>query len=559
MLQIITSGGVSLDIVPDYEFQLEMEQPFLQDDGVPVMGSTDIAFLPSVSNRGVFGYYPAMLAEPDNKHVAATILFDGVPIVSGYLDYYGIEDGNLLYTFTQKNLFTEGNWEGLIGGSGVADLSDAQLGGSSRDFTAPPVINETAVAEHVYPNDEGITPVDLDVKFRNAYTLDTSLCPPPCPALKLKTMLDGKSGGAISYPSLTAATNILNRLALLARNKNQSIPWTMTDVGRIFFSSDMLPSISWLDMLKELLKVLCSAAYIEGDGLIIKNFSEILSWGAGADWTDKVGDISSITKEPKANYKFGFSGMNDHDAFNPDAGTSVGGGTEYTTLANYYRVFSSGSTGSYVVAKVTTGGDILSLRRVNISTSVFPAGYRNVDADVIQRNMAPAENNVGADRTEDRSTSFILPRIVPVGIEYATSSGKEFARVLAPVVPALNPDGERSSEVYVGLIAGVSGYPIQFVDRGYYFDSRTYTTSLSSTSLSPDALYQNIHRDFAEWLATDRKVVKAPLNLKAMDIPEIKLYHPVWFRGRRWLIKKLTLTFGAGSDHFDSEGEFISL
>ena len=48
MIRIITGEGVSLDLDPSAEFEVEYENPMLDDSHIPVPFSTAVTILPSV-------------------------------------------------------------------------------------------------------------------------------------------------------------------------------------------------------------------------------------------------------------------------------------------------------------------------------------------------------------------------------------------------------------------------------------------------------------------------------------------------------------------------------
>ena len=64
MVEIITANGVSLDLAPDSTFEIEIEQPLLDTEAVPVPYSTAISFLPSRKNCNEFDYIDALMLEP---------------------------------------------------------------------------------------------------------------------------------------------------------------------------------------------------------------------------------------------------------------------------------------------------------------------------------------------------------------------------------------------------------------------------------------------------------------------------------------------------------------
>ena len=108
MVDILTDTGVFLDLDPDAEFEITIENPLLQEDRIPVPFSTAIAFLPTPTNKRVFGYLDTMMLEPTVRELAATILAGGIPLYAGTLVYDSIdEDGRINYTFSGKDLQEE--------------------------------------------------------------------------------------------------------------------------------------------------------------------------------------------------------------------------------------------------------------------------------------------------------------------------------------------------------------------------------------------------------------------------------------------------------------------
>ena len=106
MIEIITRSGISLDLAPDALFELELENPMLADEHIPVAYTTSISFLPTLKNRQVFGYISAMMLEPQVKELSVSIQVQGIPLFFGTLIYDSIENGDVNYTFSGRNLDT---------------------------------------------------------------------------------------------------------------------------------------------------------------------------------------------------------------------------------------------------------------------------------------------------------------------------------------------------------------------------------------------------------------------------------------------------------------------
>lgn len=137
MVRILTKDYTELDLTKGYEFQIEMENPMLDKEHIPSAFSTQISFPPSEANRKVFGYTPAMFLAPDVKRLEASVWIGGVPFVSGALVYDGIEDGCLMYTFTEKVAELNGKiWE-----QELLRFQTTSLPTDNKIFRTPPLVS----------------------------------------------------------------------------------------------------------------------------------------------------------------------------------------------------------------------------------------------------------------------------------------------------------------------------------------------------------------------------------------------------------------------------------
>ena len=81
----------------------------------------------------------------------------------------------------------------------------------------------------------------------------------------------------------------------------------------------------------------------------------------------------------------------------------------------------------------------------------------------------------------------------------------------------------------------------------------------SGMSLAPKDLYGKFHKSFKEWIAKDRQVIKADMDLSPVDIANFRMWRKVVLNGRQFIVKKLSFTFYANSDRIESSAEFLSL
>lgn len=81
----------------------------------------------------------------------------------------------------------------------------------------------------------------------------------------------------------------------------------------------------------------------------------------------------------------------------------------------------------------------------------------------------------------------------------------------------------------------------------------------TSYDLSAESLYNSYHKKFAAWLAKDRQVIQADLDLSLSDISSFRMWHAVMVRNRLFIVKRLTLHLSMGLDHPVSSVELMSL
>ena len=162
----------------------------------------------------------------------------------------------------------------------------------------------------------------------------------------------------------------------------------------------------------------------------------------------------------------------------------------------------------------------------------------------------------------DNTSTFHLVRCVPEKIfpnngsgTWPTDSDATF-RMVPVVDPGSVSDG-RDSKVYIGVIDNLYD---QMTDHGLYYPKiQLERTLLGSHSIRPQDLWEEYHQAFSTWLSKRRQVVIADLNLSPSELHALRLYRPVYFEGRRWVIKKLAIVMKAASDAMKVTGHFVEV
>ena len=154
MIEIITINGISLDLDPKGTFEIEMEQPLLDTEAVPVPYSTAISFLPSHKNCNEFGYIPALMMEPTNQSIQADMYVNGFKMISGILIYESIEEGFVKYNFAAKDTIaklenkdiSENNFLGAVTPRQPGEFNLTNIrNGKNATVQAPLLVNKNKV------------------------------------------------------------------------------------------------------------------------------------------------------------------------------------------------------------------------------------------------------------------------------------------------------------------------------------------------------------------------------------------------------------------------------
>lgn len=580
MIRILTDKGVSLDIDPSAEFEIEYENPMLDDSHMPVPYSTAVALLPSATNCKALGYFPSMMLEPIAKNIPVTIEVGGIPLFSGALTYDSIEDGKLNYTFSGRDM--EAEWSKKIWqldifsykGANVGNVINDVVNGNISGVSAPLMVNPSSVADTVYKDDSGKTNrVDVNAKYLNCPLIiaDEGISAYGIFAYSGFTPVIDIDRILAAFPDVWSARPSFSPLAIVGRYPSSVLHYKIRQIdgeasaaeqARPSYSegnynlAETLPDITMSELVKNLAKIHCAAVYYDGDKLKYVRFNDVLTASA-EDWSGKISDEYSLDKEDVCQYTFGFAD-DDSSGYGSSSLTEATIADEVPMVAGLSKVLEAAGAGDYTAVQEAFTGDVFS------GEFIYFRGNKVYLEDMVFHNTKSRESEVpGSDASSfDAKSDFTPVRTIPEVLYKGTpsSSYSPIYRV-APLVAQIPSDSDRDTKVYVGYVYGGqmsdSGYTLGSDGKDLFCGSPL--TKLDYPSLmSVDDLWMEYHENFATWLSSERQCVTADLNLSLFDICNFRMYRLVYFNARRWVVRKLTLTFNVNSDSVSARGEFLS-
>lgn len=576
MIEIITASGVSLDIDPSYEFEIEMENPMLDDTHIPIAYSTSIAFLPTAKNKSVFGYLAAMYREPDVKQLSVSILAGGIPLFWGRLEYDSVEDGKLNYTFAGRDL--EDEWSGYI--HKLTHLSRMEINrGNSyiqqfdqhlryiqdgkaefiKDFEIPMIVGEENITDVEYTkNDIGAEKVEYIVKYHNYYW--APMMSVVTPAVKVASILSE------AFKNVSISENIstlYGAIAILGLHRSKQLcalyGLQQTDDHKLLLDvADMLPECTVLDLVTNITRLFCASIFREGQSFALKTNREVLADNTIIDWTDKVSDEYSLSREEESSYSFGYSNDDSKNTYTTESessGTVSGSIVDVGTMLEVIQTIENSS--DYVAVRNLATGDMYSGKKMTVTTATN-SQYTLPYMDMLLHKLHKVASDDEKENSFDNSVDFKCVRCIPVTSVYDLSPSITLHQV-CPIIKFPAAEDERSSDIWIGTLINN-----QLVDKGVYFERPTSTIhsntgelANSNLSLDPNVLYRRYHRPFAEWISHNRRVITTSVNLSLLEISTLRLYHKVMLHNQTFLIKKITHTFSSNTNNIETQVELI--
>lgn len=559
MIEIRTSGGVSLDLAPDMEFELIMDNPLLDDEHIPTPFSTSIAFPASPKNKEVFGYVDAMMLRPSQLEIGATIFASGIPIISGTLVYDSVDEKkNICYAFRGADI-TE-NWQGKIYEiegiiPGEYSKTDVKRG-LYEDVKAPPMIAEGYETKTAYePSTDSETRSSLaaNPKYYNEFGSDKFI-----PAVSLALLAKKILGDAGAAPIIES----LEGLFIIAPHRDSdNASAASPEIGTF------LPDISKADFIKEICRISASYVFNDGRGVRIVKAEDIFDSQEYIDIGDRISDIYSQHYQEPEGYKFGFA-----ESSSPSGGIPESGEDDVDqsikTVHTLKALLDEPDNEAYKPFLYSPTGDIFSEKRETFEYRAVAqsgqgaSGYSTVTRtyeEVLSDRVLDASKNIDLPGESQRDNTLQMQRVRSVPHGPIGRKGRGIYSYLYPMmmpivsIPEVNAD--RPTTSYIGAIINN-----QICDKGCAFANESTDDYIdSSLALVPERLFQLYHSGLASWLGAQRQTIKADLTLSAADVASFRMWQKVLIKHRPFLVKQLSIRFSAGLGIAMSSGEFISI
>lgn len=569
MIEIITNKNISLDLAPDAEFAIEYEQPLLSDKRVQAPFSTKIGFLPTDKNNKAFNYFPVSYLGVPEREISATLFLNGIPLFQGSLHFDSIENKRINYSFSGNTISSFGKkkiWEEAICAIHTEeDFFQFDLKNIvERDnvIGAPLLVNRPAIAKQAAaPLNKEAAQNDVskrqDIKYHN---LLRDCWENFTPAIRIKSILKSEKSHFIFEELID---NYLEHIAIIGLNRPDIVSTKLPDMAEI---ASYLPDISFSDFIENILKIFCAGLFYDFEGYKIISAASVLRSEEIWNIDDLISDEYSLSLVEAKSYSFAYSNSGEIGKNLDLEKEQVS--AEVQTAQSYAEVKSKFGE-SYTAVLHKPSGDIYSGKRDKKKPPVkggraeaySSSAPGNILCDIIRHEIGKKslESKIPETDEENNSVDFELIASVPIDMIVWNGDGsREIINKLAGIVAGIKRVKERSSKVIIGLLCT----PFQISDKGFYIDGTEEFRLIEKEhelSLAPKDLWKPFHSLYASWLAEKKFKVSCELSLSPMDVYNFRIWRPVYFRGRKYIVKKMSITLKADSDVVNCKGEFITI
>ena len=588
-----------LEYKPDQEVTFTLDNPMFEDDRLPVAVSTGIEFSLTPTNKTEFGFVEAMMLPPLVQKVPAVIILAGIEIFTGELQFDEFSDSALKYTFVGKGMdeMLAGNIYELpsntYDGIKLSTFVQNARNGNYQDFGLPMIIRQPNSAKVEYTTAAGAAECSLIDKYANFLYSDI---PYIVPAIKVPFLFQKILPG-IYFPG--SIDWYIDRLAIIAPYKPESwnneyygVPVVYQDgfdpvtgrysVAKIsnFRPTEGLPDMTNSDFVSNILKMFCATLFSNGTGYIIQSNKDIINDKTFINWSDKVAEIYSIVAGEESGYSLEYA--NENNNYTPSKVDDLGQAEidpSIVTCYSYEEMFRKFQTSAnYINVQIAKTRNIYSGKQVKARLYYHYEGRRGIAYNNFETPIATMDivyqaglekkiiNRQSEDsKTYENSIGFNCAKCVPANVatpilESSTDS-QVTLRGMSPIIDFPTVGAERPTTVYIGMLryhnffdqGNYFAKPTPYVDIGTEMSDNTYSIAIGGEQ----GLYEQFHKDFAEWFMKKKDTIKADVFLSPTDVANLRLWRKIMIYNRLFLIKTMELTISDKTDIVFANVEFV--
>ena len=571
MIILKTKGGQVVDMLPNQDVSLNIENPLLTSDRIPIAWSSDFELAPTTKNFEIFDFAPGIYAPPKCRQVDADIYSNGISIASGKLEFTEVTAESFCISFSGASI--EHSLSGMLHEAPLGrwnfgrfdtpkdhqlynEVVNRAMDNQRSDFTLPMLIRSDKV--------------DTPDLFTNKFHPDTyyywaakyANCPNApyiIPVIKLGHLLSCLMGEYIINDDYIS---IISKIGIVAPYRKNGDPQdyehgcldkNMNGIYELDLASG-LAAVEVIDFVKSALSSLCATIFFcRQDKYIVSNKSIVESLEF-VDWTQKVSDQYDIAWEDGILYEYGYNGVAEPKKIE---GVVV----EYDTMMACF-----GAGDNKTVRHLPTG-DIYTTSQKQVSVQLGSgmvisktATHLNI---VEQGGMYIRAAEVAADQESYSALSDLTPvRSRPQN--YYLQMGKEIISrsYIVPEIDFPELGLERGTDIYFGIIHQSQVPETVWISETQLSSNGVYGSGFDVWNETADDvqmgdLYRDFHSEFANWLAKDKTVYRFEMNLTAVDIYNLQLWRKVMLRNQLFFIKNMSFTFNTSTSNIKTEAEFI--
>lgn len=577
MIEIITESGISLDLVPDQDIAMTIENPLLSADRIPVAWTTDFELAPSQKNFRVFMFMQGHYLTPNVTSINASIRLNSIPIVSGKLEFTAVTATSFNVSFVGISI--DDSLKGSLHEAGMAKWNFGKLKteterevygsvmsvakkGTHTDFALPILLRDNFVNEQDDYFDMHLISNEIKWASKYANLPKAFYC---IPVIYLKYIMQ------VIFPDcdIDADFNYLvEKIGIVAPYRKNGMVNdyangygcldTDQDGNYILDLASGLPSVLVVDFVKDVLSAICATIFISAQGKTMISNKSIITSLDYIDWSSKVSDHYGVAWEVGMDYEYGYNAVKEPEEIK-------GNIIDVATIEGCFD-----APENSVVRHIPTK-DIYEVIPTTIKTG-WTDGEQNSRVEKLlslkEQGRMHAKSNIDSENSYSAISGLTPVKTLPSLYLENKNSTRRYAYI-APIISFPQIGETRSSDIYFGIVHYVGDTFNKTISatalssNGVYALSNSTTTttwSENNTNLAldeDDGIYNLFHREFAEWLAKDKSIYSVKLNLNTFDIYNLQLWRKVMLKNQLFFIKTLSISFNTSSSTIETEGEFV--